>query len=229
MKAHCRNLLIGFVVVAAALGGVTAPGMAQDASLGIKIGVSSVRGRRGELLSAGFVEPTVTSFARFGLGRIFAIQPEVSLAAKGVRWERTVPSKSVDQSVLTYLEVPVMLTLSPLGRGRRWNPYVVAGPVTSVLLSCVQTFEVQLAGNTEFAGVSDSCDAPDSSGRPRYVTNRFELGVQIGMGVELAVAAGRLLMEARHTRGLTSMQPGAEPSVLNRRVSGLVGFSWPLR
>ena len=199
-------------------------GHAQDLSGGLKAGISSVRGRRGELLSTAFAQPAVGASFRYGLSRTVAVQPELYLAVKGVRWERTAPEYIVDQSILGYLEVPALLTVSPLGRGRHWSPFLVAGPSLSVLLSCSQMSQVQVGSVPEPIQVSWPCDRLDDGGRPRYVTNRFEFGMQVGLGLEVAVPVGRISLEARHAYGLTSIQPGAEPAVLNRRLSVLVGF-----
>ena len=200
------------------------PVYAQDLSVGLKGGISSVRGQRGELLSTAFAQPAVGAFVRYGISPTVAVQPELNLAVKGVRWERMAPLYNVDQSILGYLETPVLLIVSPLGRGRPWTPFFMAGPSLSVLLSCSQISHVQGGPFPEPVQVSWPCGRLSDGGQPRYMTNGLEFGMQIGLGLEVAVPVGRLSIEASYAQGLTSMQPDADPAVLNRRLSALVGF-----
>lgn len=153
------------------------------------------------------------SFTRFALRGGLGVQVEVLYSQKGARFERDIAGTTVEQTlVVTYLEVPVLLTYTvPLAY--RNAPLLYVGPAVG--------FEIgehirQRAGELEQTESSDDLTSPD-------------LGVLVGADVPLSLGALDALLGIRYTYGLTDLvnpesatDPAAEFS--NRVLALTVGF-----
>lgn len=188
-----RKLL---VVLTAALLSAPAVGFAQAPSFGIKgglnlaniggDGVEDVDYRAGLNLGA---------FVSIPAGAMLSIQPEAFFSQKGNK------SGSVKSS-FNYLEVPLLLKLSPSLPGDFVRPIFFAGPSAGILLGAK-------VGDTD---IKDQLKTAD-------------FGLTIGGGVEF----GKLSVDARYNLGLSSVNKEkvideVSTAVKNRAITVMLGY-----
>ncbi len=137
------------------------------------------------------------AFARFGLGPIFAIQPELLMSMKGAKWE----SGSIETTLdLTYIEIPVLFRVNiPL---QTFVPAIYAGPYLGIKASDELKVDDQTMDNHDM----------------KLKSTDFGLA----FGVEGSFAL--LSVEARYTMGMSSIDEDAD--VKNKVISFLVGYSF---
>jgi len=139
------------------------------------------------------------AFATFGLGSLFAVQPELLYSQKG--FEASEGDLSA-QLGTNYFEIPVLLkaqfNLAML------RPAVYAGPVVSFETGCT----------VSVLGVSVDCD--DDEGFVDRKTSDW--GAVFGANVDLFVGPVMLLLDARYQLGLTNLAdvPDSTDEVKNR-------------
>ena len=139
------------------------------------------------------------AFASFGLGGLFAIQPELLYSQKG--FEASEGDLSA-QLGTNYFEIPVLLkaqfNLAML------RPAVYAGPVVSFETGCT----------VSVLGVSVDCDTDEG-----FVDRKkSDWGAVFGANVDLFVGPVMLLLDARYQLGLTNLAdvPDSTDEVKNR-------------
>jgi hypothetical protein len=188
-----RKLL---VVLTAALLSAPAVGFAQAPSFGIKgglnlaniggDGVEDVDYRAGLNLGA---------FVSIPAGAMLSIQPEAFFSQKGNK------SGSVKSS-FNYLEVPLLLKLSPSLPGDFVRPIFFAGPSAGILLSAKD------ADGDDFKDFLKSAD----------------FGLTVGGGVEF----GKLSVDARYNLGLSAINKegigNATSDIKNRAITAMPGY-----
>jgi hypothetical protein len=139
------------------------------------------------------------AFATFGLGSLFAVQPELLYSQKGFEASEGELSAQLGTN---YFEIPVLLkaqfNLAML------RPAVYAGPVVSFETGCT----------VSVLGVSVDCD--DDEGFVDRKTSDW--GAVFGANVDLFVGPVMLLLDARYQLGLTNLAdvPDSTDEVKNR-------------
>ena len=203
---------------------VAVPLQAQDITVGVKGGlnvadVSTDVADIQELdLSSktGFVGG---AYANFGLGGVFAIQPEVLYSQKGFKGGES--GSPLEASFKTnYFEIPVLLKAQfPMTMLR---PAVYAGPVVSFETSCKLGFT---GGDTS---LDFDCDSPEADAGDRKKT---DFGAVFGANLDLFVGPLVLTVDGRYQLGLTNLNddPDApDESVKNRVWQFMAGVGFTI-
>ncbi|MEO8448666.1 MAG: porin family protein [Gemmatimonadota bacterium] len=212
MNRVSKSLVIGLVCVSSA-GAHPALAQGKASTFGImagvnfaKLGGSDVDGAK---TRTGFLAGV---FARFGVSKTFAVEPEVLFSQQG--------AKSFDSNVtgtlkLDYVKVPLLFNLLiPAGGAGKAAARLFVGP--------------QL-------GVKASCKATVSSGSTSASVGCKDLGLEIKSTDFSAVIGGgldfnRLTLGIRYDLGLSSID-GSTPSgsVKNRVLALTVGYGFRLK
>ncbi len=195
MRSRTVSLLL--LVAATALG----PGAAQAGGLvgkGLKLGVAlpTFHGRDARIAGTGTpydgqgprARTTFAGgvFADFDLGANVALQPELLYVSKGARYE--VGQTALDLR-LSYLELPVLLRVS-VPTGHVTSPYLLLGPTAAVRLGATADASAPFG--------SASFDIGDE-------VNGLDFGAAAALGTVFGDERGRVVVEARYTIGLTSV------------------------
>jgi hypothetical protein len=185
---------------------------AQDMQFGVKGGLSLAK-FGGEDNDLGDVEPDIRTgvaagaFLSFPLGDRVSLQPEALFVQKGAAYAL----EDIDATLkVDYVEVPLFLKARLGGDGIR--PYLLAGPYVGFRVKAEGEGEV----DDENTNVTDLEDETKST----------DYGVTGGVGVEFG-SDGAFLLEARYTRGLTSVDAREEEEANDIKNSAwlfLVGF-----
>lgn len=187
-----RKLL---VVLTVALLGAPAAGFAQLPSFGVKGGLNlaNVGGKGVDDVDykAGL---NLGAFVSIPAGPMFAIQPEAFFSQKG--------NKVGDvKSSFNYLEIPVLLKLSPSLPGDFVRPIFFAGPSAGILLGAK----------------TDDTDVKD-------LMKTADFGLTIGGGVEF----GKLSLDARYNLGLSDISKASSEvsnAIKNRAITVMLGYT----
>jgi outer membrane protein with beta-barrel domain len=205
MRSHAR-LGTAVCLLTAPLGVAVAQG--QRATVGAELGYSrsdlrgadatGIQARQGALTGVYLEAPLV--------GRL-RLRPELLFALKGGRATTDVQGggTALLDIELAYIEMPILLKLTPLRR--RVRPVLFAGPAPALQIGC--DFQVILPNQP----VSATCAEAGFSVRD------LDLGLVAGAGFEIRWPQSALALEARYTSGLRSILDGAE---VRNRAFGLV-------
>lgn len=209
------------VLVSVGLLAGTSPAQAQGLSLGVEGGVTfadlSVSDGGADLGSqTGF---RVAGVARYGFGGAFGIQTGVGLSQKGAE-DDTDPAATVDVD-LSYIEVPLLLTLDIPTGPAPVNPRIFAGPQVS--------FETTCELGVEGGGTSATFDCGDQSlGEMAFDTKGTDVGLVFGGGLDFGLGGPvALTVDGRYDLGLTDINDIADPNpaeVKNRTFSASAGL-----
>ena len=214
------NRLVRMALTLALL--IAVPLRAQNITVGVKGGINiadvstDVPDLEGLTSSrTGFVGG---AYASFGLGGVFAIQPEVLYSQKGFTGtDAESPLEATFKA--NYFEIPVLLKAQfPLTMLR---PAVYAGPVVSFETSC----KVGFAGGD--TSLDFDCNSPDVDVGARKKT---DFGAVFGANLDFFVGPVVLTLDGRYQLGLTNLNddPDApDESVKNKvwQFMAGVGFS----
>jgi hypothetical protein len=162
------------------------------------------------------------AYAEFGIGDVFAIQPEVLYAPKGA----TDQEEDVKLTFrVNYIEVPLLLKARIPVKSSAMRPSLYVGPVIA--------FETKCEVEGEGGGITATadCDAISDFGADADIkTKSVDLG--IALGGSLAIPAGPVILvgDVRYTLGLTNIDDTgiAEEVVKNRVWSFSVGVGMPV-
>jgi hypothetical protein len=181
--------------------------MAAQAAVGAHVGylrsnlvgadAAELRSRQGALTGV---------FVKLPVGRALSVRPELVFAQKGGRTEATLEdgSSATIDIELAYFEFPVLARLTlPSGRLR---PVLFAGTAPAIRIGC----DLQLETNE--GPILASCDEAEFT-----AIRNWDLGIVVGAGVEMIWVEAALALEARYTRGMSSIIDGFE--VHNRAYS----------
>lgn len=153
------------------------------------------------------------AFAEFGLGRNFAIRPELLYAQKGA----TGDEDGVDLAFkLGYIQVPLLAqyTLGSPGAGAR--PHVYLGPAIGFKVSC------SLGGEGGGVSVDIGCDELDGA----VDVKGTDIGGIAGIGADIR----NVQVGLRYEMGFTNIIDAPdEPSIKNGVLSLYVGYAFRLR
>lgn len=207
------------VMLAVSLLSVPAVGLAQAPSVGLKGGLNMAEFGGGRIVDSDYrTGLNFGAFASISISATVAIQPEVVFSQRGARnaaydydafpQDGDGPPLGVYLSEKTshdYLEIPVLLKLSPAPAGDSVRPIFFAGPSVGFLLGTKPVYD------TDYS---------------EYL-NSMDVGVIIGGGVEL----GRISLDARYNLGLTTIDKDYDASfgpvpgdVKNRAITVTAGF-----
>lgn len=175
---------------------------------------------RGEQETDGGTGLLVGGYAGFGLADQLAIQLEVNYGARSVSGLR-VGANALDSSEppsdlqMRYLEVPILLRVG--FPGERLLPSFFAGPYAGFLLSC----------DLEPDGAEGrSCD---ETTQPQWFSPRStDAGMIFGAGLDLALGAGSVFLDARYGVGLLSIHSGDAFSTQHAGLDFTGGFAFPI-
>jgi len=203
---------------------VAVPLQAQDITVGVKGGlnvadVSTDVADIQELDTSSKTGFVGGAYANFGLGGVFAIQPEVLYSQKG--FKATESGSPLEASFKTnYFEIPVLLKAQfPMTMLR---PAVYAGPVVSFETSC----KLGLTGGD--TSVDLDCDSPEADAGDRKKT---DFGGVFGASLDLFVGPLVLTVDGRYQLGLTNLNddPDApDESVKNRVWQFMAGVGFTI-
>ena len=144
------------------------------------------------------------------LSEKFAIEGQALYVAKGFVADTT---SGVNVSLsLDYVDVPLMLTWTPIGRVGLVTPRILAGPSLGFRVGC--SFEEAGAGSPLI-----DCD-------PQNV-KAFDLSIMGGLGVKIGKGQGGLTVDLRFDYGLVDAAKSAE-SFKNRAWLLSVGYLFPI-
>jgi hypothetical protein len=140
------------------------------------------------------------------LGGRLSLRPELLFALKGGQVTGEVGGGSALLDIeLAYIELPILLKLTPLRR--RLRPVFFAGPAPALRIGC--DLQVILPDST----VSATCDEANLGVR------ELDIGLVAGAGLEIRWPQSALALEARYTAGLRSIRDGED---VRNRAFGLV-------
>jgi hypothetical protein len=141
----------------------------------------------------------------------FKLQPEFLISSKGAIYKWKVLGAVYENTVsLTYLEVPVLARFEIKTRGGV-TPVLLAGPYLGI--------KVSAKSESRTIGASSSADMDHVKG--------FDPGVALGAALDINTNKGVLSLEARYTRGLTTIiesSGGDSSDIRNSAVAVIVGY-----
>jgi hypothetical protein len=213
MRSHARLgtavwLLTTPLAVAVAQGPPATVPQRPRATVGAELGYS-----RSDLKGSGATGVTARQGALTGVyleaplvGRL-SLRPELLFALKGGRATTDVQGggTALLDIELAYLELPILLKVTPLRR--RIRPVLFAGPAPALQIGC--DFQVILPNQP----VSATCAEAGFSVRD------LDLGLVAGGGLEIRWGQSALALEGRYTSGLRSL---LEDSEVRNRAFGVV-------
>jgi hypothetical protein len=163
------------------------------------------------------VSTTFGGHVRLRLGPIY-FQPELLVITKGAQASQPSPAfLEEDQLRIDYIDVPLLLAV-PIRIGAL-EPYIAAGP-TIMLESRCRSFVRREGLRTNLP-----CDPPPA-GSNLFERTAFDWGATVSGGLTYPLLGGRVLVEARHTRGLRDIYKGeGAAEVRNRTTAFLLGYS----
>ena len=160
------------------------------------------------------------AFAQFGIGRVFAVQPEVLYSQRGANSRDEDPAAKLN---LDYIEVPLLLMARLGSRESPMYPILYAGPSVAFETRCSVT------GEQDGSSVSLDCDDPQLDGA--LETTKTNFGLVFGGGFEILYSRLTIQLDARYNLGLTNLNDAddaAEVSVKNRTWSFMLGLGIPV-
>jgi len=151
------------------------------------------------------------AFATFGLGSLFALQPELLYSQKGFGASE---GDLTAELGVNYFEIPVLLKAQ--FKLAMLRPAIYAGPVVSFETSC----------NLDVIGVSVDCDGDEG-----FVDRKkTDWGAVFGANLDFILGPVILILDGRYQLGLTNLADvpeAADEEVKNRvwQIMAGVGFS----
>jgi len=162
---------------------------------------------------------SVGAFLAVPLSDQLSLQPELLYAQKGMILTDT--EVGIEEEVeltlrLNYIEVPLLLRINVPTEGNI-APHFLVGPAIGFKASCELGVEED--------GESFDVDCDEAEGD----TKSIDFGGVIGAGVGIVVGPGEIVLGARYTLGLMSIDDSGEDlDIKNRTFSFLAGYSFPV-
>jgi hypothetical protein len=153
----------------------------------------------------------------FSLTDFFAIQPGLLYSQKGGRYEEPYEGGKIRMTLrFSYIDLPVVAKLAlPLGEEAAFRPYVLGG--ASAGLRIGSKLRTDLVDPYDY---EENLDESQVEG-----VKSFVLSLVLGAGLDFRIQNGRLLLECRYSRGLSSAFSEGPSSRLST-FSILAGFSF---
>lgn len=183
----------------------------------------------------GLVPPDSRTGVVFGGHLVFAFspvvgfQPEFLYVNKGASYEGSGRTYSDDigdfvnvdwkeKTKLDYFEIPLLLRISP-GPGASARPFLLAGPALALKPTAKDRAEVTASYGSQRATVQTETDLDD--------VKSLDFAGVVGAGLEFPVGSATLLLEARYTLGLTSIDDSpADLDAKNGPITLLAGVGF---
>jgi hypothetical protein len=209
------------LLAAALVVGLAVPASGQ-VNFGVKAGanfsslggddVPSEFGSRTGLVVGGFVH--------YPFSDLLAIQPELLYSQKGADFSAQFLGETVDGTLMVdYIEIPVLLRVNVPAGAPELRPTLHVGPTFAFEVSC----KVRYSGFGE-SGTED-CDADSDGEFVEDDRRKFDMGLALGGGLDIAFLTGTLMIEGRYTLGLQSLDTSSDPEdVKNRTWSITFGY-----
>ena len=205
-----RTCLVAAAVAAAASSFAAAPAVAQELALKGGIAVSRFEIKGSEVFDGSITSTVMGGHYRRHFGPV-AVQPELYMISRGATFA---VEGNEERVKLEYLEIPVLLVV-PVRVGPL-EPYGFAGPWIGLETRCRYTYEE--AGLKTNLGCESTSDMFDR--------RALDYGFTAGGGASYPIGSGRLMLEARHTRGLRDIYDGeGDPEVRNRSFVAMIGYT----
>ena len=191
------------------------PVSAQDIHVGLRAGVnfSNFSGEADTEFGPRSAF-TATVYFRTELSQIVEFVPELGYSVKGAATDEVilegVPTGLEAVFSLPYLDVNAPLLIKPMTFGAA-TPYVLAGPSLGYRLDA----RVELID----PDTGESVTQDDSS------IEKYDFGIQAGIGTYYNLGSQKLTVEARYYRGLTDVRDRPDAPLRNSNVGILVGVS----
>jgi len=204
----------GIILVAVFTFLVSSSSFAGDMAFGIKGGVNLAKIYGDDVESADTRTAGVGGiFLMYAVSDNFAIQPEVLYSMKGAKESGSEEGVEYSSTMkLNYIEIPVLFKLIFPLEGNV-TPCIFAGPAVGINLSAKVSSEV--------LGVEVEMDVKDQ-------TKSTDFGVVFGGGMAFAAGSGSVVLDARYTLGLTSIDDTEDSGdVKNGAISVMVGYAFP--
>jgi hypothetical protein len=160
------------------------------------------------------------AFVQFGIGRIFALQPEVLYSQRGAKSRGIDPATKLNQN---YNEIPRLLMARLSSRESPIYPLLYAGPTVAFPTRCRVT--------EEGGGTSESFDCDDPQADGALEPTKTDFGLVFGGGFEILYSRLTIQLDARYNFGLTNLNDSADAeqvSVKLRTWSFMLGLGIPL-
>jgi hypothetical protein len=165
----------------------------------------------------------IGGFAQYPVSDLLTIQPELLYSQKGADFSGQVLGETVEGSLkLDYLEIPVLLRVNVPAGAPELRPTLHVGP----------TFAFEVSCKISFSGFGDSgtedCDSDGDGGFAEDERRKFDLGLALGGGLDIAFLTGTLMIETRYTLGLQSLDTSSDPGDVKNRAWSIT-FGYRLR
>ena len=164
--------------------------------LGFRAGLNmseadDLRATNGDLIKAAQLNGINAGvFAKFQIGSIIALQPEVTFSKKGfvTSWDNSDSSSMLNTS---YLDMPLMIEAG-LAIGKRFRIFANAGPNVSYLIKAEEEFYDSMNGETTKTAFNFDIESFE----------RLDVGVNFGGGISLRTRRWKYTLNARYNMGL---------------------------
>jgi hypothetical protein len=204
-----------FVRIALPLALLMAAPLSAQTTIGIKGGINVADVSTNVEDISGLVESKTGfvggGFVTFGLGTIFAVQPELLYSQKGFKAEENGATAQLNTN---YIEIPVLLKAQL--KLAMLRPAVYAGPVVSFETGC----------DLDVIGITFDCDA-DEGFSSRKTT---DWGAVFGANLDFFLGPVTLLVDGRYQLGLTNLadDPEGTEEVKTRTWQFMAGIGWTI-
>jgi hypothetical protein len=164
--------------------------------LGFRAGLNmseadDLRATNGDLIKAAQLNGINAGvFAKFQIGSIIALQPEVTFSKNGfvTSWDNSDSSSMLNTS---YLDMPLMIEAG-LAIGKRFRIFANAGPNVSYLIKAEEEFYDSMNGETTKTAFNFDVESFE----------RLDVGVNFGGGISLRTRRWKYTLNARYNMGL---------------------------
>ncbi len=214
-------------VMSLAIAGVTTNTSMAQLHVGVK-GTGTLNMISGKVPTGSKKEMTFGygfgALVNYGFTRTFSIQPEVLYLQKGGR----TASKTTDdytQLAANYLEIPI-LAKAQFG-GEKFKGFVVLGPYASYWVGGKTRSNILGAESNERIDFDNDIDDDG------FKQNRFDIGINGGLGMQYAIGRGNIFLDARYGFGLSDMNryktdPDGYKKQSNRSAQLSLGYAFRL-
>ncbi|HEU5218366.1 MAG TPA: porin family protein [Gemmatimonadales bacterium] len=197
MRFHrpALSILVGCLLLSSAAFAQSGKGT----ELGLQAGAafSKPGGADAEDINATYTGYTFGGFARVGVSRNFAVQPELFFVHKGAKQTGSGFSATAK---LGYVELPVLLMARfPSGTGRI-TPRVYGGPAVAFKVSC------SLSESGTGATLSSDCEG-------EFDAKRTDFSLLFGAGLDI----NHFTVDVRYDLGLIKVDDATDPADLKNR------------
>jgi Outer membrane protein beta-barrel domain len=189
---------------------------ANVANVGSLTSISSAMVNNKPRLNAGI-------FANYAFNRVFSIQPELNYSEQGYDVTNGYKSETLKNQVIN---LPILLKAS-IG-GQKFKVFANGGPYIGILLASKQT---TLIASEKIVNYVDF----DAEVAKEISVNRYDYGVQAGLGLQVNLGGPKLELEGRYNYGLADPKLYSinKPSYIgetgrNRILTGTIGLMFPI-